>query len=99
MINGHNHNTVGVETIYHPKPRISLTSPKEMYEQACKLELKGKEPTDDVEWMLVMNFIGSNSAFGMEEAICMLFAVIYEVPLETDQIKQIAEFQHRHKVI
>jgi len=76
----------------------TLRSPNEMLEEAKKQMLEGKEPVTKKDWQLVMNFFAANIAKGLEESACKLLKVIYSIPLEDNEVVQIAVFQMQRKV-
>lgn len=71
-----------------------LRSPDEFMAAAKDMMLEGREPVTERDWMLVTNFVASNVIKGVEAATCLLFKMLYEVPLTEDQIREIAAFHY-----
>lgn len=74
-----------------------LVSPNEMFQAAKDMQLEGREPESNHDWILVINFIAANTAEGLEKSVCKLSKMLYNIPLSDEAIEQIADFQHNHK--
>jgi len=74
-----------------------MVSPNDIMDAAKETHLDGREPTTEMDWILVMNFIAFNIATGVEESVCKLMKMMYDIPLEDEAIQEIAEFQRQSK--
>lgn len=74
-----------------------MVSPNALLEAAKAEMLAGKEPTNKIDWSLVMNYVAANISDGLEVPICKIFVLMYDIPLTQDEVIQIAEFQARAK--
>jgi hypothetical protein len=74
-----------------------FVSPNELFQAAKDCYLKGKDPQNDDEWALVVNFWAFNIGDGLEEVVGLLLPKLYNCPLSEDTIKRIVAFQIRSK--
>jgi len=74
-----------------------LVSPNEMLDAAKRIQLDGREPETNDDWVLVLNFVAFNAAAGLEREICKLFAMIYDMPLADRYVQEIADYQAASK--
>lgn len=72
-------------------------SPNDMLEAAKELMLEGRDPTSHEDWARVVNFVASNVQPETEESICELFRMIFDIPLDEEEVKEIAEYQRKLK--
>lgn len=75
----------------------NFVSPNEMLQAGKDMMLEGREPESSEDWQKLVNFVAVNTMDGCEEAVCRLFAMLYSVPLSTEQVQAIAQFQVRKK--
>jgi hypothetical protein len=68
-------------------------SPNDMMKEAKAEMLGGFEPKTGRDWVLVMNFIAANAGEGLEESICHMFLMLYDIPLSREVASEIAAFQ------
>lgn len=74
---------------------MGFVSPNEMMQHARDAMLDGREPSTQDDWVLVMNYIAYNIQPSVAEQVCLLMAMIYNVPLSREWIIEIAVHQSR----
>lgn len=70
-----------------------FVSPNDLHKAAKTQMLQGKEPVSQMDWMLCANFWAANIASGMEVEVVKLMGLIFQCPLTTDVLTEIAQFQ------
>ena len=68
-------------------------SPNEFLAKGKEMMLGGREPSNEIDWILLMNFFAVNAARGLEVEICKVMKVLYDIPLPYDDIEVIAKMQ------
>jgi hypothetical protein len=74
-----------------------FVSPNEMMRAAKDIMLEGREPESPNDWALIVNFVATNVAAGLEESASKLFRVLYSIPLTEEQVVKIAQFQAQRR--
>jgi hypothetical protein len=78
----------------------NLYSPDQIVEAGIDMMLGGRAPASRDDQMLLMNFVATNVASGLEGAVCRLMASLYPDKFgmlsETD-VDAIATYQHELK--
>ncbi len=69
------------------KPDVSFVSPNEMFEAAKAEMIGGKDPTDDMAWMLLINFVTVNIHHVVTMTGTKLWATLVDCPLEESTIE------------
>lgn len=70
-----------------------MTSPREMIAEAKFQMLDNREPESREDWALVMNFCAANVHKDVADSACRLIAMIYHMPLSSDEVSEIVAFQ------
>jgi hypothetical protein len=72
-------------------------SPNELHKYSCDTMLRGRSPTTDKEWMLVVNCWAANIAKGMTSDAVRIMALLYNCPLDAEILELISAFQDDRK--
>lgn len=69
------------------------TSPNALLQEAKEQMLKGADPVDRKDWMLILNFMSFNISAKVQPAALLLIKTIYNMPVSNDDVIKISEFQ------
>ena len=78
-------------------PSGRWVSPNDMLQAAKEHMLEGRDPASNEEWTKVVNFVAFNVGAGTEQSICELFRMIFDIPLDEESVREIAEYQEQLK--
>ena len=78
-------------------PSGRWVSPNDMLQAAKEHMLEGRDPASNEEWAKVVNFVAFNVGAGIEQSICELFRMIFDIPLDEESVREIAEYQEQLK--
>lgn len=82
------------KTIGNPEQRQTrLISPNELHAAAKATMLGGRDPANDDEWQLIVNFWAANVAVQTALPSVMIMALIHRCPLPDDTLRVITKFQ------
>ena len=74
-----------------------LVSPNSMLEAARQEMLGGLEPRGRRDWALIADFVAFNVASGLERDLLKIFKFLYDIPLEDELLREIADSQADRK--
>lgn len=75
----------------------NMVSPETMLFAAKEQMLNGNDPVTEADWVKVMNFIAFNIHPEVCVSACLIFKIIYDVPIDREHVVAIAEFQNESK--
>ena len=78
-------------------PSGRFVSPNDMLQAAKEHMLEGRDPTSHEDWARLVNFVAFNVGVGTEKSICELFRMIFDIPLDEEAVREIAEHQEKLK--
>jgi hypothetical protein len=76
---------------------MDLVSPNDMFEAAKEMQLGGREPVTEQDWVSVMNFFAANVMKDAAMQMCQLMRVLFEMPLSEEYVTEIVRFQVQRK--
>lgn len=76
---------------------IKMMSPNDIQKAAQDIMLDGREPENENDWVLCVNFWAYNIENGLEAEACKVLGRIFNCPLNDKDIEVIAAFQVEKK--
>jgi hypothetical protein len=73
-------------------------SPNEMFDAAKTMMLDGREPIDERDWELIVNFLAANVHPDVATAAVPLVCMLFDCPLRKQTIQDIVAFQRREQL-
>jgi hypothetical protein len=74
---------------------MKLVSPNDLQTAAKNTYLLGRDPANETEWALCVNYWAANVTRDARESACILLARIFDCPLSEKKIKKIVAFQSK----